>query len=333
MTMKLEDINQLESSLTKIKCESETDFYGLSFILNKYFNNHVPRPIKAHSFKHGWTANRITKFDKQIIMNGEKDKSHICFNNYQKNILEKNNFSSIKACGAPYLYANELIKNKKPPRISNSYLIMPAHTLAHIGGDVNSNSFFQKAVQIAKSDQFSTIAACLHRESINSQVINLLNSMKVCLIKGAQYNRSLTLIEQATMYSQYEYVITNSLGSHILYALFSGCKVKIIDLFYFNMNDLMKHEWYVQNLEIANANLKGAMEFFNLYPEFNKDWILPSEVRDCVLEEIGFEEFQNVLTNPINYDLFTSNPYRIIKWCLKNKKQYEYISQFIDQIL
>ena len=326
------DSNLVAEKLAHLECESETDFYGLSFVLNACFQKIIPRPLKAHSFKHGWSPIRTTKFSKQIVMHEKKERLHFCFNTSEKNLLIQNGFQNVVPMGAPFLYATELTKDIQVRLIPGSFLIMPGHTLSHVGGNTAPDIFFQNSYRIAKEKGATEIATCLHRESINDDLLKSLEPMNIKVIKGAKHDRSISLLEQSLMYRKYEYMITNSIGSHVLYALHSGCKVKIIDTFIFTFDELMKHPWYRENQDIARSNIENARNMLSIYPEFNRDWINPEDIRQLINEEIGWAEYQKSLHHKSDQGIFSRSFLKILRWCFKNIKAYIYFRGYLKSL-
>lgn len=325
----------LKSQNLSVECERESDFYGNSFILNYLFNKSLPRPILGVTFKHGWFPNRHVTFAKQIVHWGDKNDTHICFNSFQKSFLENAGYSKVQPMGAPFLYAYHLMKNVNIHRERKSLLIMPTHTLSHIGDNTFVKDFFDNCIKEADELGITNVSVCIHQESSSPEIIDYFNNKKISIIRGAKYNDPFSLINQTKMFRRFDHVITNGQGSHIAYALYAGCKTKIINFRSPSLDEVLKHQWFLDHKEIAEANVHEARNFMHSYPEFFEAWVNPDQVEELIKNELGYFDFQEVLKNKeLHSQLFMNDDLRILKWNLKNKLYFEtFRKSLIEQLV
>jgi len=206
---------------------SEIDYYGAS--------NNIARalhfegiPYTRASWLHGWVPYPLVT--PELLVNqgcvvccevGEVPNLLVTKN--QEVFLKGKGYPHAKAVGAPFLYT------QKPSvkRIANSLLIMPEHSLR----ETNINYEQAKGSSLPDTlgnlrNRFSTIIACLGGFCIQKN--NYLESFEKAglpWVTGAWLHDAFALQRMRNLFSQFEYVATNSIGSHIPYAGFSGCKV------------------------------------------------------------------------------------------------------------
>lgn len=318
---------------TNILCESESDFYGASFLINRLLKNSLPRPLITKTLKHGWIPNRMVSHPKQIIHWGDENDLHLCFNNKQKQFLKSKSYKNVHAIGAPFLYAYKLLEDEEISRESSSVLIMPAHTLKHVGGNTFYQNFFIDSINEASKVFARKIKVCIHQESECKESDHFFKIRNIEVIKGARYDDSLTLLSQVKLFRRAEYLLTNSIGSHVLYALYCGCKVKIIDMERPKLEDLLKHEWYKSNKEVAVANVDATNKLFDLYPEFRGEWFSNQTLKSLIDEEIGENEFKAILFDKTLFNFLSTNNLKVLKWNLKNYFPYLNFSEEISNKL
>ena len=202
-----------------------TNFYGSNYLVSKYIGLQVKYKIIHRYWQHGWiTAFRQYHPDvvasepilnkKALILVARKDEEHF---------LHKKGFRS-KAIGLPYCYVPE----KKYIRKKN-LLIMPAHGTRDI--PIETTTEYDKFIKYAASQRqyFEDVVVCMHQEDIdngyNEKWIN--NGFEV--VRGASIDDANALIRMHSMFSQFETILSDSIGSHIVYAAASGAKISMIE--------------------------------------------------------------------------------------------------------
>jgi hypothetical protein len=203
------------------------DYYGALEIIKEYCSLNPKTTFRNFSWYHGTFPPGYNTLS--ILTNNLFDKNKIYFvtDKEQEQILKSNGYTKTFCIGLPIIY----VKVPKVERIKDSLLIMPSHSL--VGGitdnSINKGEFLDNIIDVQKFDR-TKILACLHSNDIkNSFWINELKERGISYIEGAKINDKNAYHRQVSLFSQFEYMVTNDFGSHILYALFFGVKVSILD--------------------------------------------------------------------------------------------------------
>ena len=106
-------------------------------------------------------------------------------------------------------------------------MIIPEHSLKENNSNYNSNflSPLPKNFDSIK-DKFSLIVACLGGFCVQKRNwVTFFENNKIPWITGAWLHDTNALQRIRDIFSRFEFVATNSIGSHIAYAGYCGCKV------------------------------------------------------------------------------------------------------------
>lgn len=261
--MSTESIQKLESKLPPIKIftpRCELDYYGFSQHLSQKLNlRRTPFPLIA-DWKHGWLPSYSLKYVEQIAQGGDKKDHVVVSTMLQKQILQRNGFSHVTVGGLPYCYIPKLANEK----IQNSLLIIPCHTLKHVGFSSDLKLFFENASTIAKD--FEHVAVLEHQDSDFS--LYKKEFPQLYFIKGASALDKNSLLRMKMIFSSFENIITNGIGSHLIYANIEYCKTSIITPYYHQSSEsLINHPWYQKNSHL--------LEQHEIYNELNTKKNLP----------------------------------------------------------
>ena len=201
-----------------------TNFYGSNYLISKYIGLQIKYKIIHRYWQHGWiSSSRQYHSDvvasepilnkKALILVARKDEEYF---------LHKKGFRS-KAIGLPYCYVPERKFLRK-----NSLLIMPAHGTRDIL--IETTTEYNKFIKYASSQRqyFEDVVVCMHKEDINNGYNEkwIVNGFKV--VQGASIDDANALIRMHSLFSQFETVLSDSIGSHIVYAAASGVKISMI---------------------------------------------------------------------------------------------------------
>ena len=206
---------------------AEIDYYGASNTIARSLG--LPSiPYTRASWSHGWF--RYPLVAPELLINQGcvscckvREVHNLVATRGLEDFLKANDYPLAKAVGDPFIYTQD----PAVERIPNSLLLIPEHSIKE------NNQNYEQAKGSTLPDtlgnlrnRFSTIIACLGGFCIQKN--NYLESFEKAglpWVTGAWLHDAFALQRMRNLFSQFEYVATNSIGSHIPYAGFSGCKV------------------------------------------------------------------------------------------------------------
>lgn len=136
--------------------------------------------------------------------------------------LTEGGYSSVRAIGLPIVYTQP----SGLKRIPGSLLVMPTHSLA---SDVLMPSCEQYVREIASiRGKFSMVAACVSAYCIARNLwVPEFAGHGIPVVRGAGIADANALRRLRALFDTFEYVTTDSYGSHVFYALHFGAKVSL----------------------------------------------------------------------------------------------------------
>ena len=251
--MNLENIQILVAKLPSIERfepRHELDYYGFSRILALRNNlNSLPHPLIS-GWKHGWLPSYALRFKEQVVQDGG-EKSYLIVNTQlQKSFLQDVGFENVLSGGLPFCYSS----SAEVTKIQSSLLIVPCHTLLHIGFSSDLDDFFENALKIGAD--YGHVAVLEHQDSDFS--IYKKRYTDVTFIKGASAYDVNSFARLRLIFGAFENMITNGTGSHLIYGSLEKMNISIIDPFYTQSTEsLKKHPWYLKN-----SHLFSTSEFY-----------------------------------------------------------------------
>lgn len=293
------------------------DVYHEAIFFSRYiFNKKIPY-CKDVEIQHGWYP-KFLNCDPEFIIgskgkSAELKKETIVHRFDQKTALENFGFKKVEAIGSPFLYVN--LKFIRKP---NSAILMPVHSI-HGKQDFDYCTEFLKQVKNLMLP-ISIESIVLHGSTYEKIVkVNGFKESEVPIYLGADAHDWKTYARLAEYFQETEWVITNGIGSHIVYANFFGCKVLIIDPFVeMNFNHVKKFEFF-QNIGdertkffvslYSKKNLRCHFPF--LFEPFNRT----INHLDWAKKELGFDQKK---TKEELIEIFGWNKKNSIKYFLFN---------------
>lgn len=189
-----------------------------------------------------------------------------------------------KAIGAPICYLPKSSVNYD--RVPDSLLVMPAHSSHYISSyNKNKNKSVLAYIDYIASvaGKFDHVTVCLHSECIKRNLwINEFREKGLEVIQGASTNDINSLERIRALMSQFEYVTSNVLGSHIAYASSFGAKVSIAGPYHeWHRETFLKEPFYAENEYLLDVLLneekiaRESMPFLFVDPQaacLSEDW-------------------------------------------------------------
>lgn len=221
-------------------------FYGIDQILRRHCRdqqNDIPTSL---SWQHGWSSQARQRIDPVLLIQEpeiDPAKTYLVARKDEVDYLRQNGIKS-KAVGLPFVYAQPMPCR----RIPNSLLVMPAHSLEYTAHNWKFEEYADQIAQIA--DQFDRVAVCIHASCARKgywQPHFQRHNMD-CIV-GADAFDANGLVRIKTLMRQFEFMTTNTLGSHIAYGSASAMRVSI----------------FGEYAELKAADFSNT-EFYNLHP-------------------------------------------------------------------
>ena len=206
------------------RLRSEADFYGASALIARKAQL-IDLPASGINWVHGWKYGDVSNAE-QIGGYYHKKRLHLVSHAKHQEILCSEGFRHVQAVGLPYLYAD---CNMRLNRLKGSLLVCPGHTSPYATDQDWSQIAREYASRICDiKENFSEILICLSANCIEQKKwTREFEAVGIPWILGASiYDRN-ALIRMRNLFRQFEFVTTNCVGSHVVYASYEGCKVSI----------------------------------------------------------------------------------------------------------
>jgi len=247
----LEDIISILPSVQKINVKSEADYYGISHLIAKKLKlPFTPRSLVG--WKHGWLIADL--YYKEQITSGSNDTKFLVPLVEHEAFLHNQGVNA-KAIGMPFVYLDDVV-TEKIKRINNSLLVMPPHSLPYTEHEWDEDSYAKQINDLKK--QFDLIVVCLHQSCIEKRLwVDAFEKYDIPWIIGADALDKNALIRMYKIFKSFEFMTTNAIGSHVIYAAYCGCKVSIYGNYAeFSSNDYQNDPLYNQFPFLLQHNLK-----------------------------------------------------------------------------
>lgn len=220
-------VDQVEEALPDFESfqwRTEPDSYGASYLIAQALRkSRVPRSFA--SWKHGWPHAEIVH-PVQLAEHGGPKRTHLVPCRRHVDLLREFGYLDAHAVGLPFIYAH----SRPVDQIPESLLVMPPHTLPFTDESWDEEGYVDMIADLKSS--FSTIIACVHRHNVQKgQWTEALEQRGIDWVPGTRVDDKYGLVRMHTLFSMFEYMTTNTVGSHIPYAAYCGCKVSIFGPF------------------------------------------------------------------------------------------------------
>ncbi len=233
---------------------AEADYYGASRIIAEKLGLIEP-PFSQAGWRHGWMHFPI-KYVRQLTVWGKESTHYLMSQPAHVKFLAENNIKST-AVGIPFIYADYIDQSLRVP---NTLLVMPPHTLPYIPS-IGNEEIYVKEIQSIR-DEFDAVVFCIHHSCIQNGVWpELLKKYNFPMIIGASASQTNSLIRLQRIFSSFEFVTSNTIGSHLPYAAYCGAKVSIYGKFSdFSNYNIEKDPYAKANPELMAFNIKHTAE-------------------------------------------------------------------------
>lgn len=235
---------------------TEANYYGAARLIAEQLGL-TDIPFSLAGWRHGWVHFPI-KYVRQLTVWGSEDAHFLLGQQTHVDFLATHNIKAT-AVGLPFIYANAV---EHSLRIPNTLLVMPPHTLPYIPSTGNEENYIKQIDKIRH--QFDAVVFCIHHSCFENGIWpELLKKYEFPMIIGASANQVNALTRLQKIFSCFEYVTTNTVGSHLPYAAYCGAKVSIYGEFSdFSHYNIEKDPYAKANPELMEFNIKHTEEAF-----------------------------------------------------------------------
>jgi hypothetical protein len=275
---------ELESDLvgTALPIRAPGVWYGAPFIAAKYCGLVEPRWMNGE-WQHGWHPVEHNIHPELVVGNNGKSRDRRGIDHFwvarrdQAAYLRLHGYKRVEAIGLPIVY----LPQPEVERETGSLLVMPVHSLSYTKHSWDFDRYADEIAQIA--GRFSRVVACVHPACYQKDywVISFRNR-GIPVISGAELTDRNSLLRMAVLLSRFEFMTTNGLGSHLVYAAYYGAKPSIFgNIASHAPTDFSEDIFYRNCPEILQATLEmlGEPHLRKTYPEF---FCTPWAAKTCV---------------------------------------------------
>lgn len=203
---------------------SEADYYGASNIISSILGKKMC-PRSFCTWKHGWADLLPLEHPGQLISdNNFKGQNHLVHTQAQADFLQAQGFHNVFAVGMPFAYAWRFFEG--PARKRGSLLVMPPHMTKHIDIRYDEDKYLNTVLEAARG--FTSVAVCITAAcDEHGRWKSASDRLGLRVIKGGDvYDRN-SLLRMLSLFSEFNFVTTPQLGSHVVYASLCGCRVSV----------------------------------------------------------------------------------------------------------
>ncbi len=222
----------------------EIDSYGANWMLARRLG--LSRPLETYAtinWNHGvhdigqvcGTPAKLCSVHNYQFPNEGRDRRILVENQRAQDLLRAAGYRHALAVGLPFIYEEQ---ETDIPRMPRSVLAFATHStpwFSLFDGKVNPVDGKSKDLSFPRTvarlrDRFDVVAGCVGASDVLlGNWINAYEHNDVPWITGAWINDTHALRRMQRILRSFEYVVTNTPGSHIFYALYCGCKVFWLD--------------------------------------------------------------------------------------------------------
>ena len=143
----------------------------------------------------------------------------------ERELLRNQGVYNVHAIGLPFVYLSDVHE----ARMKDSLLVVPSHSIKGQPSFKKRKQLRQYAALINEiREQFAQVVVCLHYGDLcNNYWVQEFSEYDIPYVLGAVPHDSNSLLRIKMLFSRFEYVTTNSWGSHVAYALACGAKLSI----------------------------------------------------------------------------------------------------------
>ena len=216
----VDDLNKLLPEVNVFPYKGSIDRYGFSHILSNICGFKKPKRAFAE-WVHGWHWHDLPSPEILGVHLLSRSVPIIVANNKEFEALKSAGYKNIIIGGLPSAY----IKKQHSSKNENALLAIPPHT----GEDIlfnNSQNEYLDYLESLKND-FNGIYVSIFYLDWEGPLHKAVQKRGLNVIQGARPDDANSLIRMRCLFDAFNYVTSNYMGSHFIYAQFANCKFSL----------------------------------------------------------------------------------------------------------
>jgi len=208
-----------------MRVKDGVDRYGFSRVLSQRYGFRFSLRSFA-DWGHGWIWHDKLSEEAFVVFGMPKDMVYVVRNAYEKSFLVGVGFESVYVGGLPFAYVPRQINS----RFSDALLAVPSHSSERERMTVDNKEYFDYLESI-KGD-YESVYVSLYSLDLGGPMHREALARGLRVVHGARPDDANSLIRSRALFDLFEFVTSNSMGGHMLYSLFSGCRFSFCGPFY-----------------------------------------------------------------------------------------------------
>lgn len=231
----------------------EISSYGVAHLVADRLGIQEP-PVTLVGWMHGWNHRDLVEDGDEltvaydipinepgqpiVVIPAQKRRPYLVANTAQEAFLRSHGFPDTRAVGLPFVYVDPDLATR---RIPGSLLVMPPRDIVEEKAALSIEAYLDYIRSI--SGHFSRVVFCLHMASIGEERwMRGLKQHGFDFVIGAGGRDRNALFRMRKIFDSFEYMTSNMIGSHVLYATFCGVKVSMTTPYVDVTLDMFKNE-------------------------------------------------------------------------------------------
>lgn len=200
-----------------IKITSGVDRYGFSSVLAARCGRRwVPRSFA--NWVHGWIWADEPSAELLACAKLPRDVTMVVRSEIEKSALVYEGFKDVRVGGLPFAY----VKRQHKFRHDDSLLAFPPHSAEAERVTADQSEYLDYLENLRKD--FDSIFISVYYLDLHGPLHKAAEARGLRVVQGARPDDANSLLRVRSLLDSFAYVTSNVMGSHMLYALFSGCK-------------------------------------------------------------------------------------------------------------
>lgn len=200
-----------------VKITSGVDRYGFSSVLaNRCGRRVVPRSFA--NWVHGWMWHEEPTDELLACSRLPREVTIVVRNEKERTTLVDAGFRDVRMGGLPFAY----VQRQHESRHADALLAFPPHSAESEKVTVDQGAYLDY-LESLKND-FEAVHVSIYYLDMGGAMHKAALARGLRVIQGARPDDANSLVRMRAILDSFSYVTSNVMGSHMLYALFAGCR-------------------------------------------------------------------------------------------------------------